>query len=59
MCRIWKRRSSEFLRAWNENPKPFVWTANVEDIMKKIERARVKLEQIKPGCTQPSGKRRK
>ena len=47
----------EFLAAWNQNPKPFVWTAKVEDIIKKIERARAKLEQIKPGCTQPRGKK--
>jgi len=38
---------------WNENPKPFVWTAKVEAIVEKIERARGKLEAIKPGCTQP------
>lgn len=42
-----------FLAAWNENPKPFVWTAKVDAIMEKIERARTKLEAIKPGCTQP------
>ena len=47
----------EFLGAWNSSPKPFVWTATVEGIMKKIERARAKLEAIKPGCTQPRGKR--
>ena len=47
----------EFLAAWNESPNPFVWTATVEDIMKKIERARAKLEGIKPGCTQPRGKK--
>ena len=35
----------EFLAAWNESPNPFVWTATVEDIMKKIERARAKLER--------------
>ena len=29
-----------FLGAWNENPRPFVWTAQLEDILKKIERAR-------------------
>ena len=45
-----------FLEAWNLKPKPFIWTAKVEDIMKKIERARAKLEAIKPGCTQPRGK---
>jgi transposase len=46
-----------FLAAWNAKPKPFVWTATVEDIMKKIERARAKLEQIKPGCSLPKGKK--
>jgi transposase len=47
----------EFLAAWNETPNPFVWTATVEEIMRKIERARAKLEQIKPGCTLPRGKK--
>jgi transposase len=40
-----------FLDAWNKNPQPFVWTATVEDIMAKLDRARKKLEEIKPGCT--------
>jgi hypothetical protein len=48
----------KFLEAWNQNPKPFVWTASVESIIKKIEKARAKLEQIKPGCTQPRGKKK-
>jgi hypothetical protein len=52
-----ERAIEEFLAAWNESPNPFVGTATVEDIMKKIERARSKLEQIRPGCTQPRGKR--
>ena len=47
-----------FLAAWNQNPRPFVWTARVEDIMAKLERAKTKLEMIEPGCTQ-SRKRRK
>ena len=42
-----------FLAAWNENPQPFIWTATVGAIIKKIERARAKLEAIKPGCTLP------
>lgn len=46
-----------FLAAWNENPNPFVWTATVEQIMRKIERARAKLEEMKPGCTQPRGRK--
>jgi len=41
-----------YLAAWNETPRPFVWTAKVEDIIKKLDRARKKLEEIKPGCTQ-------
>jgi len=46
-----------FLGAWNAKPKPFVWTATVEEIIKKIERARAKLEQIKPGCSRPRAKK--
>jgi len=42
-----------FMAAWNETPRPFVWTATVESIVKKLDRARAKLEQLKPGCTQP------
>ena len=38
-----------FLQTWNEAPRPFVWTATVEKIMTKVERARQKLEEIKPG----------
>jgi len=41
-----------FLKTWNEAPKPFVWTATVEKIMAKVERARARLEQIKPGWSQ-------
>jgi transposase len=48
----------KFLEAWNQNPKPFIWTASVESIIKKIEKARAKLEEIKPGCTQPRGKKK-
>jgi len=40
-----------------QKPKPFIWSATVEDIIKKIDRARVKMEQIKPGSTQPRGKK--
>jgi transposase len=47
-----------FLAAWNENPRPFVWTAQLEDILKKIERARAKLESIQPGSTQPRRRRK-
>lgn len=54
-----KQAIEEFMGAWNENPKPFVWTANVEDIIKKIDRARAKVEQIKPGSTCPEAKRRR
>ena len=41
-----------FLKAWNEAPRPFVWTATVAKIMAKVERARQTLDEIKPGWSQ-------
>jgi|ERR1043166_1058087 transposase len=41
----------EFLAAWNNDPKPFVWTATVESIVEKLSRCKQTLERIKPGCT--------
>ena len=49
--------TDEFMQAWNDNPKPFIWTATVSDIIEKIERARLKMEHIKPGSTLPRGKK--
>src|SRR5271170_7243444 len=43
----------EFLAAWNDDPKPFVWTATVESIIEKLSRCKQTLERIKPGCTRP------
>ena len=48
---------TEFLAAWNEHPKPFVWTATVQMIQEKLARCRQTLEQIEPGCTQPRRRR--
>jgi len=42
-----------FLAAWNNDPKPFVWTATVESIVEKLSRCKQTLERIKPGCTRP------
>jgi hypothetical protein len=53
-----KHAIDEFMHAWNESPKPFLWTATVGQIIEKIERARSKVEQIKPGSTLPRGKKR-
>ena len=50
---------AEYLEAWNENPKPFVWTATVESILAKLSRCRQTLEQIQPGCTLPRTRKRK
>jgi transposase/DNA-binding CsgD family transcriptional regulator len=50
---------TEFLEAWNENPKPFVWTATVDSIREKLNRCRQTLEQIQPGCTRPRGRKAK
>jgi len=47
----------EFLAAWNDNPKPFVWMATVDSIQEKISRCRQTLEQIEPGFT--SSRRKK
>jgi transposase len=44
----------EFLEAWNEKPKPFIWRATVESILAKLSGCRQTLEQIQPGCTLPS-----
>ena len=49
---------ANFLEAWNLKPRRFIWTAKVEDILQKLARARAKLEEIKPGCTQPRGKKK-
>jgi transposase len=54
-----KRAIDEFLDAWNEQPRPFVWTATVDSICKKLSRCRQTLEQIQPGCTRPRTPRRK
>jgi transposase len=49
----------EFLKAWNQDPQPFVWTATVESIQEKLKRCRRTLEQIQPGCTSPKSRKRK
>ena len=54
-----ERAIVEFLAAWNEEPKPFVWTATVDSIVEKLSRCRQTLEQIQPGCTLPRTRKRK
>jgi transposase len=49
----------EFLEAWNEDPKPFLWRATVDSILDKISGCRQTLEQIQPGCTAPPQRRKK
>jgi len=49
----------EFLTAWNEKPKPFIWTATVDSILAKLARCRQTLEQIQPGCTAHKSRKRK
>ncbi|CAN5251350.1 hypothetical protein BH20ACT22_BH20ACT22_18420 [soil metagenome] len=34
-----------YLRAHNDNPKPFVWTASADSILEKVRRGRVALDQ--------------
>ena len=54
-----KQAIDEFLAAWNEHPKPFVWTATVDSIVAKLARCRQTLEKIDPGCTRPRRRKRK
>ena len=54
-----KSAIDQFLQAWNQDPKPFVWTATVESIQAKLARCRQTLEQIKPGCTAPRSRKKK
>ena len=44
----------EFMRSWNANPSPFIWTATVQTILDKLERCRRRLEEVQPGCTRPN-----
>ena len=48
-----KKAIADFLETWNEDPKPFVWTATVESIQQKLSRCRQTLEQIQPNRTEP------
>jgi len=54
-----KQAIDEFLGAWNEKPKPFVWTATVDSIVAKLTRCRQTLEKIDPGCTLPRRRKAK
>jgi transposase len=49
----------DFLAAWNQNPKPFLWTATVDSIVAKLSRCKQTLEQIQPGSTLPKARKRK
>ncbi len=49
----------EFLAAWNNDPRPFVWTATVDSIVEKLSRCKQTLERIKPGCTRPRMRKNK
>ncbi|NRB39918.1 MAG: IS630 family transposase [Pseudomonadales bacterium] len=36
----------KYLEMYNENPKPFVWTKSAEEILEKVNRARVTLDNL-------------
>jgi transposase len=36
----------DFIQHHNENPKPFIWTAKVQDILEKVRRARAVLDKM-------------
>jgi len=54
-----KAAIDDFLTAWNESPRPFVWTATVDSIVAKLSRCKQTLEQIQPGCTAPRTRKKK
>jgi transposase len=54
-----KKAIRAYLDAWNEDPKPFVWTATVESILEKLSRCRQTLEKIQSGCTLPRSRKKK
>ena len=41
-----KRAIIEFLKNYNKDPKPFVWTASVDSILKKLARCKVIFETL-------------
>ena len=45
-----------FLEHWNEAPRPFVWSATVDEIMSKIDRARKTLDKIEPRWAKRKGR---
>jgi hypothetical protein len=47
----------EYRVAWNNNSKPFIWTATVDSIMEKLARCEQTLEKIQ--CTLPRSRKRK
>jgi transposase len=53
-----KTAIDSFLSAWNNDPKPFVWTATIESITEKLSRCRQTLEAIQPGCSIPKTRKR-
>jgi hypothetical protein len=36
----------DYLKANNDNPRPFIWTATAEQILAKVARGRVALQQV-------------
>ena len=36
----------DYLKANNDNPQPFIWTATAEQILAKVARGRVTLQQV-------------
>ena len=41
-----EKKIMQFIEVHNDNPKPFVWTKPVDEIMTKINRARLALSNV-------------
>lgn len=37
---------AQYIERHNENPKPFIWTANADDILTKVTRAKAALARV-------------
>ena len=52
-----KKAIMEFLEAWNDDPKPFIWTATVESIVEKLHAVAKLSNKSNPAARSPAARR--
>jgi hypothetical protein len=40
------RTIQDYIATWNANPRPFQWTATVDDILAKVQLAQTSIKQL-------------